>query len=47
MIGLGSYGETLTVLTVLDLDEQIEEMEEERVYSLEPLGQVFTPALRV
>ena len=29
VIGLGSYGKTLTVLTALDLDEQIDEIEEE------------------
>ena len=29
VIGLGNYGKTLTVLTALDIEEQIEEMEEE------------------
>ena len=30
VIGLGNYGKTLTVLTTLDIQEQIEEIEEER-----------------
>ena len=30
VIGLGNYGKTLTVLTALDIEEQIEELEEDR-----------------
>ena len=41
VIGLGSYGKTLTVLTALDVDEQIEEMEEE-----EALRESWTPRFR-
>ena len=41
VIGLGSYGKTLTVLTVLDLDEQIDEFEEE-----EALVESWTPRFR-
>ena len=29
VVGLGNYGKTLTVLTVLDIEEQIEELEED------------------
>ena len=29
VIGLGNYGKTLTVLTALDIEEQIEEIEED------------------
>ena len=38
VIGLGNYGKTLTVLTALDLDEQIEEIEEE-----DDLDEKWTP----
>ena len=41
VIGLGSYGQTLTVLTALDIDEQIEEIEEE-----EDLDESWTPRFR-
>ena len=41
VIGLGSYGKTLTVLTALDLDEQIEEIEEE-----EEFVESWTPRFR-
>ena len=39
--GLGSYGKTLTVLTALDIDEQIEALEEE-----EDLVDAWTPRFR-
>lgn len=39
--GLGSYGKTLTVLTALDIEEQIEELEEE-----EDLVDSWTPRFR-
>ena len=39
--GLGRYGKTLTVLTALDIDEQIEELEEE-----EDLVDSWTPSFR-
>ena len=29
VIGLGNYGKTLTVLTALDIEEQLEEIEED------------------
>ena len=41
VIGLGSYGKTLTVLTALDLDEQIEEIGEE-----EEFVESWTPRFR-
>lgn len=41
VVGLGSYGKTLTVLTALDINEQIEEMEEE-----EALHESWTPRFR-
>ena len=41
VIGLGSYGKTLTVLTALDVEEQIEEIEEE-----EALRESWTPKFR-
>ena len=41
VIGLGSYGMTLTVLTAGDLDEQLEEIEEESA-----LVESWTPRLR-
>ena len=41
VIGLGSYGKTLTVLTARDVDEQIEEIEEE-----EALRESWTPRFR-
>ena len=41
VIGLGSYGKTLTVLTALDLDEQIEGLEED-----EALVESWTPRFR-
>ena len=41
VIGLGSYGKTLTVLTALDLDEQVEKIQEE-----EEFVESWTPRLR-
>ena len=41
VVGLGSYGKTLTVLTALDIDQQIEELEEE-----EDLADSWTPRFR-
>ena len=41
VVGLGSYGKTLTVLTALDVEEQIEEIEEE-----EALRESWTPRFR-
>ena len=41
MIGLGSYGKTLTVLTAIDLEEQIEEIAEE-----EEFVESWTPRFR-
>lgn len=41
VIGLGSYGKTLTVLTALDLDEQIEEIDED-----EALAESWIPRFR-
>ena len=40
--GLGSYGKTLTVLTALDLEERLEEIEEE-----ENLIETWTPKFRL
>ena len=41
VIGLGKYGRTLTVLTALDVEEQIEEIEED-----EALRESWTPRFR-
>lgn len=41
VIGLGNYGRTLTVLTAVDIEEQIEELEEE-----EALRESWTPRFR-
>ena len=41
VIGLGSYGRTLTVLSALDIDEQLEEIEEE-----EEFVESWTPRFR-
>ena len=41
VIGLGNYGKTLTVLTALDIEEQIEEIKEE-----EELVESWTPRFR-
>lgn len=41
VIGLGKYGKTLTVLTALDIEEQIEEIKEE-----EELVESWTPRFR-
>ncbi|MDE0627791.1 MAG: hypothetical protein OXH99_15465 [Bryobacterales bacterium] len=41
VVGLDSYGKTLTVLTALDINEQIEELEEE-----EDLADSWTPRFR-
>ena len=41
VIGLGSYGRTLTVLTALDIDEQIEAIEED-----EKVVESWTPRFR-
>ena len=41
VIGLGNYGRTLTVLTAVDIEEQIEEIEEE-----EALRESWTPRFR-
>ena len=40
--GLGSYGKTLTVLTALDLEERLKEIEEE-----ENLIESWTPKFRL
>ena len=41
MIGLGNYGKTLTVLTALDIEEQLEEIKED-----EALVESWTPRFR-
>lgn len=41
VVGLGEYGKTLTVLTALDIEEQLEELEEER-----DLSESWTPKFR-
>ena len=41
VIGLGNYGKTLTVLTALDIEEQLEEIE-----GNEALGESWTPRFR-